>query len=111
MPQNTLHGIVFTNKGILSSAVNVLRKRLKKFDVCKTDFCNSITFTVITEDDKGALIKIEPVFPPVSQVVCRGVFRNGRFYTFIKTRLSVRVISEIHKLSGSAFVENLQNFM
>ena len=63
----------------LSSAVNVLRKRLKKFDVSKSDFCNSITFTVITEDDKGALIKIEPVFPPVSHVVFWAGLSNGSF--------------------------------
>ena len=55
----------------LSSAVNVLRKRLKNFHVAKTDFCNSITFTVIIQDDKGALIKIEPVFSPVSHVICQ----------------------------------------
>ena len=43
----------------LSSAVNVLRKGLKNFHVSKSDFCNSITFTDIIQDDKGALIKIE----------------------------------------------------
>ena len=49
----------------LSSAVNVLRKRLKNIHVSKSDFCDSITFTVIIQDDKGALIKIESVFQPV----------------------------------------------
>ena len=49
----------------LSSAVNVLRKGMKNIHVSKSDFCNSITFTVITEDDKSALIKIELVFLPV----------------------------------------------
>ena len=43
----------------LSSAVNVLRKGLKNFHVSKSDFCNSITFTVIIQDDKGALIKTQ----------------------------------------------------
>ena len=32
----------------LSLAVNVLRKDLKNFHVSKSDFCNSITFPVIT---------------------------------------------------------------
>ena len=41
----------------LSPAVNVSRKGVKNFHVYKSDFCNSITFTVITQDDKGALIK------------------------------------------------------
>ena len=41
----------------LSQAVTVLRKDLKNFHVSKSDFCNSITFTVITQDDKGALIE------------------------------------------------------
>ena len=46
----------------LSLAVNVLRKGLKNFHVSKSDFWNSITFTVITQDEKDALIKIESVF-------------------------------------------------
>ena len=60
-----------------SSVVNVLRKVLKNFHVSKSDFCNSITFTVITQDDKGALIKTESVFRPVYYVACRGVLSNG----------------------------------
>ena len=61
----------------LSLAVNVLRKRLKNFHVSKTDFCNSITFKVINQDDKDALIKIESVFLPVYHVACRDVLSNG----------------------------------
>ena len=61
----------------LSSVVNVLRKGLKNFHVSKSDFCNSITFTVITQDDKGALIKTESVFRPVYYVACRGVLSKG----------------------------------
>ena len=49
----------------LSLAVNVLRKGLKNFHESKSDFFNSITFTVITQDDKCSLIKIESVFRPV----------------------------------------------
>ena len=49
----------------LSLAVNVLRKGLKNFPVSKSDFCSSIIFTVITQDDKSALIQIESVFRPV----------------------------------------------
>ena len=61
----------------LSSAVNVVRKGLKNFPVSKNDFCNSITFTVINQDDKSALIKIESVVRPAYHVVCRGVCSNG----------------------------------
>ena len=56
----------------LSSAVNFLRKSLKTFHVTKSDFCNSITFTMINPYDKGALIKIESVFWPIYHVACRG---------------------------------------
>ena len=42
----------------LSQAVTVLRKGHKKFHVSKIEFCNSVIFTVITQDDKGTLIKI-----------------------------------------------------
>ena len=49
----------------LSLAVNVFRKGLKNFHVPKSDFCNSITFTVITRACESALIKIESVFRTV----------------------------------------------
>ena len=52
----------------MSSAVNVLKKRLKNFHVSESDFCNSITFTVITQDEKGALINIESVLRPTYHV-------------------------------------------
>ena len=63
----------------MSWAVNVLREGMKNFQGSKSDFCNSITFTVITQDNKGALIKIESVFLPVYHVACREVLSNGRF--------------------------------
>ena len=66
-------------KEYLSSAVNVLRKRLKNIHVSKCDFFNSITFTVITQHYKGALIKIESVFQHVYHVACREVLSNGSF--------------------------------
>ena len=62
-----------------SLAVNVWRKGRKNFHVSKSDFCNSITFTVITQDDKDALIKIESVFQPVYHVAFRDVLSNGSF--------------------------------
>ena len=61
----------------LSLAVNVLRNGLKNFHVSKSDFCNSITFTVITQDGKSPLIKIELVFWPVFHVASGGVLSNG----------------------------------
>ena len=60
----------------LSWAVNVLRKGLKNIHVSKSDFYNSITFTVITKDDKRALIKIESVFRPVYHVAFWEVLSN-----------------------------------
>ena len=61
----------------LSSAVIVLRKGLQNLHVSKSDFCKSITFTLIIQDNKGALIKIESVFWPVYHVAFRGVLSNG----------------------------------
>ena len=60
-------------------AVNELRKGPKNFHVSKSDFFNSSTFTVITQDDKGAVINIESVFLPVYHVACREVLSNGSF--------------------------------
>ena len=60
----------------LSQAVTVLRKGLKNFQMSKSDVRNSINLTVITQDDKDALIKIELVFRHVYHVACRGVLSN-----------------------------------
>ena len=49
----------------LSLAVNVLRKGLKKFHESKSDFYNSVTFTLITQADNGPHINIESVFRTV----------------------------------------------
>ena len=95
----------------LSSAVNVLRKGLKNFHESKSDFCNSITFTMITRAGKSALTKIESVFQIVYHESCRDVLSNGSVETFIYARLSWSVISEIHKPWGSSFFENVRNLM
>ena len=63
----------------LSLAVNVLRKGLKSFHVSKKDFLISITFTVIIQDDKDALINNESVFRPFFPVACRDVLSNRSF--------------------------------
>ena len=60
----------------LSLAVNVLRKGHKNFHVSKSDFCNSISFTVITRAGKSALIKAESVFWTFYHVACRDVLSN-----------------------------------
>ena len=78
MSKFSIHLFLLTRE-YLSSAVNVLRKGLKIFLVSTSDICNSITFKVITPDDKGALIKIESVFLTVYQVACRDVLSNGSF--------------------------------
>ena len=57
----------------------MLKKPLKNFHVSKSDFSNSITFTVITQDDKGALINIESVLQPTYHVACQQVLWNGSF--------------------------------
>ena len=62
-----------------SLGVNVLRKGLKNFHESKSDFRNSIIFTVITRAGKSALIKIESVFRTVYHVACREVLSNGSF--------------------------------
>ena len=67
----------FIIREYLSSAVNVLTKSFKTIHVTKSDFSNSGTLTMINQYDKGALINIEPVFPPVSDVVCRAGLSNG----------------------------------
>ena len=54
----------------------MLRKGVKNFHVSKSDFYNSITFTVIIQDDKGALIKIESLFRPVYHVARRRILSN-----------------------------------
>ena len=84
--------IVYINLSLLireylSLGVNVLRKGLRNFHVSKSDFCNSITFRVITQDDKSALIKIESVFRSLYHVPYEtssetGVFRHLSKHVF-----------------------------
>ena len=52
---------------------------MKNIHVSKSDFCNPITFTVITQDDKDALIKIESVCRPVYHVASQEVLSNESF--------------------------------
>ena len=95
----------------VSLAVNVLTKGLKSFHESKSDFYNSIALTVITRAGKSALIKIESVFRTVYLDACREVLSNGSVETFIEARLSWSVISEIHQLSGSSFLEDFGNLI
>ena len=74
----SIHLFLLTRE-YLSSAVNVLRKGLKIFVVSTSDICNYITFKVITQHDKGALIKIESEFLTVYHVACRDVLSSGSF--------------------------------
>ena len=61
----------------VSLAVNVLRKGRKNYHESKSDFSNPITFPVIIQPGKSALIKIESVFRTVYHVACREVLSNG----------------------------------
>ena len=73
MDLNCGHSIVSTNKGILVIRSECVKKRRKNLHVSKSDFCNSITFTVITQDGKCALINIESVLQPTYHVACQRV--------------------------------------
>ena len=57
----------------LSSAVNVLTNSLKIFHALRKTLSNSITFTVINEYGKRAVVDIETVFWPVYHVPCQWV--------------------------------------
>ena len=45
----------------------------------RVTFYNSISFTLINQDNKGASVEIESVFRPFYHVACRGVLLNGSF--------------------------------
>ena len=92
----------------MSSAVNFLKKRLKSAHVSKSDFCNSFTFKVVTQDYRGALIKIESVLRPVYHVGCPRVLLNETFYAFILGRLPWSLISEKTKRWGSFFLKTFE---
>ena len=79
MHLNIFHSLVLLIREYLSIEVNVLRKGLKNFHVSKSDFCNSITFTVNTQAGKTDLIKIDSVFKMVYHVACREVISNASF--------------------------------
>ena len=60
--------------------------------------------TVIKKYGKGSVLDIGTVFGAVFHVACARVLSNVTFQTFIQSRFSESVISEIHWLSGSSFV-------
>ena len=73
MDLNCVHSIVSTNNGILVIRSQCVKKTTKEFYVSKSDFCNSITLTVITQDEKIALINIESVLRPAYHVASQRV--------------------------------------
>ena len=73
MHLNCVPSIVSTNNGILVICSECVKKATKEFHVSKSDFCNSITLTVITQDDKGALINIESVLRLAYHIACQRV--------------------------------------
>ena len=71
----------------LSSGVNVLRKDLKKIHVSKSNFYSLITFTVIIQADKGALLRLNEIFgaftmSPVETSSQTGIFRHLSKHVF-----------------------------
>ena len=68
MHLNCVHSIVSTNKGILAIRSQCVKKTTKEFSRSKSDFCNSITFTVIAQEDKSSLINIESLLRPAYHV-------------------------------------------
>ena len=73
MHLNCVHSIVSTNNEILVIRSDCVKKATKNFHVSKSDFCNSILFRVITQDDQIALINIESVLRPAYHVPSQGV--------------------------------------
>ena len=63
----------------LSSAVNVLTKSLKTFHVTKSDFCNSITFTMINQYDKALSLRLNHCFGPSTMSSVEGSSQTGAF--------------------------------
>ena len=43
----------------------------------RVTFATKFTFTVISQDNKGALIKIEAVFQPIYHDACQEALSNG----------------------------------
>ena len=54
-------------------AVSVLTKSLKIFQTLRKTLSSSITFILISEYGKRALVEIETVFWPVDHVACQWV--------------------------------------
>ena len=73
MHLNCVHSIVSTNNGILVIRSECVKKTTKEFSRSKSDFSNSITFTVIAQEDKPSLINIESLLRPTYHVACQRV--------------------------------------
>ena len=69
----SLHQIVPKRREYLSPTLNVLTKCLKNFQALTVTLSNAITFRVINEYGKGAVVEIKTVFCPVFYVASQVV--------------------------------------
>ena len=63
----------------VSLKVNVLTNSPEILHITMSDFSNSIAFTVINKDAKGAVVEVSTVFGPIYHVACGRVFLNWTF--------------------------------
>ena len=73
-------------------------------------FSHSITFTVINNSGKGAVVQITTMFRLVYHVSSPWFLSNGTFKTFFWPRLSEPAILEIQKLWGSSLFWKCSKF-
>ena len=101
----------------LWSAVNMLTSSPKILDITKRDISNFIFLRMLRKNDKSSAVQISACFRPFSKLAVegcseRGLFRRFSNHIFLNDIfLLPPVISEIHKLWGSSFFSNVQNFM
>ena len=68
-------------------------------------------FTEMNKYVKGTVMQISTVFGTFCHVFFVRDLLNGILQTFIKSPFSETVIWEMHRLSWSSFLENVQNLM
>ena len=66
-------------------------------------FSYPIALTIITNYNRSGVAQIWTLLVPVHHAARRSVLWNGIFYTFISSRFSESVTSEIHRLVASPF--------
>ena len=95
----------------LSSAVNVLKKRLKNFTSLRVTFATPLPSQWSLKMRKALWLILNQCFGPLTMLPVKGFSQTGPFRHLSKHFFGWLVISEIHKLWAASSFQNVWNLI